>query len=134
MLGKRYLKEVESITARKLHPNQLAELKKAIKSKKYERLSKQATEDSRKEFGEIKDSLIKEWEQQTGQKWPTEKKQITIKETGKREWRTVKYDAHHVVYNRYGGDNKWWNIHPAKSGVEHQNGIHRGLGEILFPN
>jgi hypothetical protein len=133
LLGGRYLKEVEKITGRALHPTQLAELKKAIRSKKYGRLTKEATEDSRKEFNEIKDALIKEWEQHTGQKWPTEKKQINIKDTGKREWRTVKYDAHHLIYNRYGGDNKWWNIHPARSGVEHQNGIHKGLGELLFP-
>ncbi|UOQ68851.1 polymorphic toxin-type HINT domain-containing protein [Hymenobacter volaticus] len=133
LLGGRYLKEVEKITGRALHPTQLAELKKAIRSKKYNRLTKEATEDSRKEFNEIKDTLIKEWEQHTGQKWPTEKKQINIKETGKREWRTVKYDAHHLIYNRYGGNNEWWNIHPARSGVGYQDGIHKGLGELLFP-
>ena len=134
LLAGRYLKEIKTITGRALHPSQIAELKRAIKAKDYQRLSKEATEESRKIFSETKDDLIKQWEQHTGQKWPTEKKQILIKDTGKREWRTVKYDAHHVIYNRHGGNNTWWNIHPAKSGIEHQNGIHRGLGELLFPN
>lgn len=34
------------------------------------------------------------------------------------------YDAHHIIENKYGGDNEWWNIHPAKFPDEHQGGIH----------
>lgn len=34
------------------------------------------------------------------------------------------YDAHHIIENSYGGEHKWWNIHPAKFPDEHQGGIH----------
>ncbi|TPN89237.1 hypothetical protein [Aquimarina algicola] len=34
------------------------------------------------------------------------------------------YDAHHIIENHYGGDSKWWNIHPARFPDQHQVGIH----------
>ena len=30
-----------------------------------------------------------------------------------------------VIENSYGGNNEWWNIHPARFTNEHQAGIHR---------
>jgi UPF0720 protein yxiD len=30
-----------------------------------------------------------------------------------------------VIENSYGGNNEWWNIHPARFPNEHQAGIHR---------
>ena len=35
-----------------------------------------------------------------------------------------KYDAHHIIENKYGGDNEWWNMHPARFPDQHQRGIH----------
>lgn len=35
-----------------------------------------------------------------------------------------RYDAHHIIENKYGGDNEWWNIHPAAKPQEHQRLIH----------
>ena len=86
-------------------------------------------EANRKDFNKKKNQLIKQWEEETGQKWPTEtyvnSKGIT---------KTRKYDAHHIIENKVGGKNEWWNITPAKNGSEHQGGIHRkgGAAEILF--
>jgi predicted ribonuclease toxin of YeeF-YezG toxin-antitoxin module len=34
------------------------------------------------------------------------------------------YDAHHIIENKFGGNNEWWNMHPAKFPDEHQRGIH----------
>ena len=55
--------------------------------------------------------MIKEWEENTGQKWP-------IDEKGNR------YQLHHIIEQQYGGPNEWWNSHPAKFPDEHQGGIH----------
>lgn len=60
--------------------------------------------------------LKNEWENQTDQKWPKDK--LTGKD----------YEAHHIIENKYGGPNEWWNIHPARGGKknvnQHQSGIH----------
>lgn len=30
----------------------------------------------------------------------------------------------YIIKNKYGGDNEWWNIHPAAKPQEHQRLIH----------
>ena len=85
-------------------------------------MSPEEVKANRKDFNKKRNKLIKEWENETGQKWPIDPR------TGN------KYDAHHIIENKYGGKNEWWNITPAKNGSEHQGGIHRsgGAAEELF--
>ena len=79
----------------------------------------------RNEFNKIKSNLIEEWERNTGQKWPTYTEDVISPNTGKVVRKAGdKYDAHHVIENSFGGENEWWNIHPAKFPNEHQSGIH----------
>ena len=60
--------------------------------------------------------------------------QCTKKDDYKADGRLLKvagqpYDAHHIVELSNGGDNAWWNIHPAGFPYEHQAGIH-GAGSL----
>jgi len=93
-------------------------------------LEAKLVEANRKDFNKKKNQLIKQWEEETGQKWPT-----FVNTKGKIQ----EYDAHHIIENKVGGKNEWWNITPAKGGKrdlgnEHQSGIHRkgAPAEILF--
>ena len=124
-----YIDDVQKITGRNLNPKQKEFLKNDLRENEYKRLSTGDVEINRVDFNNKRPNLIKQWEKETGDKWPTE---TYVNSKGKTK--TRKYDAHHVVENKYGGKNEWWNITPAKRGYEHQSGIHRkdGPAEILF--
>ena len=134
LLARRYMREVEMLTKLKVHPKQLVELKKAIKSKKYTKLTVEETAKSRKEFNKVKNSLIEKWEKETGQIWPKYDKDVLSKKGVPYIKKGDKYDAHHLIENTHGGEHEWWNIHPAKNPDIHQGGIHGkdGLSRILF--
>lgn len=124
-LIKRYIKDVEMRTSRKLSKNQIDKLKEALRNKEYQKLSPIETRKHRRAFNKIKDKLIEEWEIKTGQKWPTYSEDIISENTGEPVRRKGdKYDAHHIIENSFRGEHEWWNIHPAKFPNEHQSGIH----------
>lgn len=69
-----------------------------------------------REYRRNRNRIITEWERNTGQIWP-EGSQV-----------------HHIIPQRYGGPNEWWNVHPALP-RQHQGGIH-GSGsptQNVFP-
>ncbi|RDU23251.1 T7SS effector LXG polymorphic toxin [Anaerosacchariphilus polymeriproducens] len=124
-LIKKYIRDIETRTGIKLSDNQIDELKNALKNKEYKKLTTNEIARHRIEFNKVKNSLISEWEAKTGQKWPTYTEDVISAKTGKVVRKAgSKYDAHHIIENSYGGENKWWNIHPAKFPNEHQAGIH----------
>ncbi|MBY6088134.1 T7SS effector LXG polymorphic toxin [Priestia flexa] len=124
-LIKRYIKDVEMRTSRKLSKNQIEKLKEALRNKEYQKLSPIETRKHRRAFNKIKDKLIEEWEIKTGQKWPTYSEDIISENTGEPVRRKGdKYDAHHIIENSFRGEHEWWNIPPAKFPNEHQSGIH----------
>lgn len=73
----------------------------------------------------FKDNLIAEWEQQTGQAWPTTME--LNQRTGNIE--PKKYQAHHIIPQEFGGPHAWWNMHPAHKDI-HQGGIHGKNSEL----
>ena len=119
LLARRYLRQVEQITGMTVHPKQLVEIRNALKTKKYTKLSAAQTAKSRKRFKRVKNKLIKEWEQQTGRTWPKYDKQVLDKNGDVFREVGDPHDAHHLIENTYGGDHKWWNIHPASSPIQH---------------
>jgi predicted ribonuclease toxin of YeeF-YezG toxin-antitoxin module len=100
-----------------------------LRENKYTRLSPTEVKANRADFDKNLPKIWKEWEAKTGKNWP---KETYVDKNG--VTKTRNYDAHHVVENKYGGKAEWWNITPAKRGVEHQSGIHRadGPAEQLF--
>jgi hypothetical protein len=134
-LVKRYFKHIEDMTGRPVHPSQIERLKDALRAKNYERMTAAQVEAHRNAFESIKDRVIRDWERETGQVWPTYTEDLPGK--GGKILRKAgdKYDAHHIIENKVGGDHEWWNMHPAKFPDEHQGGIH-GAGSPsreLFP-
>lgn len=124
-LIKRYVKDVEGRTSRKIPKNQVEKLKEALRKKEYKKLTPLQTRKHRRAFNKIKDQLIEEWEKNTGQTWPTYSEDVISKKTGEPvRKKGDKYDAHHIIENSFEGEHEWWNIHPAKFPNEHQSGIH----------
>lgn len=96
-----------------------------MEKNKYSKLSKDEIKAARISFNNNKNSLIEEWEKNTGQTWPTYSEDIISEKTGQIYiHKGDKYDAHHLIELSYGGEETWWNIHPAKRPSEHQGGIH----------
>jgi len=121
-LAHQYKKEVEALTGLAVHPKQIVEIKKALRAKKYAKLTEQETAKSRKAFNNVKNSLIEKWEKETGQNWPRYDQDVLSKKGKPYIKKGDKYDAHHLIENTYGGEHEWWNIHPARNPDIHQAG------------
>lgn len=131
----KYIDEIENITNKKLSKTQLDELADALKKNEYTKLNAQELLSARKEFNSSKKALISKWEEMTGEKWPVYSEDVISPTTGKVLRKAGdRYDAHHIVELSNGGNNEWWNLHPAKFPNEHQGGIHgtNGLAGDLF--
>ena len=134
-LAKEYIRDVESKTGLKLHKNQIEQLKAALREHKYEKMTPLETLKHRNKFNSVKNKLISEWEEKTGQTWPRYTEEVYDKKGRVARDIGQPYDAHHIIENNFGGPHEWWNIHPAKFPDEHQAGIH-GKGSPsnkLFP-
>ncbi|MGN7378813.1 T7SS effector LXG polymorphic toxin [Bacillus sp. FSL R5-0397] len=122
---KKYVRDIEGRTGRELPKNQIDNLKAALRNKEYSKMSPIETAKHRAKFDSVKNKVIKEWERNTGQKWPVYNENIISEKTGKViRKKGDKYDAHHIIENTFGGEHEWWNMHPAKFPNEHQAGIH----------
>jgi len=121
LITKNYVREVERITNLGVEGKQLNQLKQAMQQQEFKKLDYNSYTKHRKDFEKIKVKLRKEWEVNTGKKWPKYEKAIGNKKIGDN------YDAHHLIQVDHGGPNTWWNIHPANIG-EHSE-IH-GTGSI----
>lgn len=127
--ARRYLVDLEAQTGFKVTADQRANLADALRQQEFTKLSPELSDINRKEFGKVKDGLIKQWETNTGQVWPRYEENIYAK-NGNTISRKAggPYDAHHIIESSFGGPNEWWNIHPARFPDQHQGGIHRAGG------
>jgi hypothetical protein len=112
LLAKHYVSQMQDITKMNLNPKQQWYLKLALRSERFELLSSEAQKVHRAEFNSQLSKIRKEWEQNTGQKWPTYKVEEVIK-PGIIGIKNYNYVAHHIIQANHGGPNTWWNIHPA---------------------
>ena len=130
-----YLNDLQLQTGRKITDIQAHELQKHLNGdQQYLYVGKVKTAANRRVFNRKKAELINEWEQKTGETWPTYSEAYITKSGN--EYKSVgdPFDAHHLIENSYDGDAEWWNIFPAKFPTEHQAGIHRkdGPASVLF--
>ncbi|WP_342492470.1 T7SS effector LXG polymorphic toxin [Bacillus sp. FSL M7-0003] len=122
---KKYIRDIEGRTGRELPKKQTEKLKEALRNKEYKKMTPIETAKHRAEFDKVKNTVIKKWEENTGQKWPEYNENVISEKTGKIiRKKGDKYDAHHIIENTFGGEHEWWNMHPAKFPNEHQAGIH----------
>jgi hypothetical protein len=134
LLAKRYLNQMQDITKLNLDPKQVRLLKVALRDQKFELLSSEAQVAHRNQFKSLLPKIRKEWELNTGQKWPTYQV-IERNKQGIEQLVPKNYEAHHIIQVSHGGPNKWWNIHPALR-KEHMD-IHWGEGSTakqIFTN
>lgn len=130
----KYLKEVEKITKREIKPQQMEKLKQALKEQDYVKLDPEKSKIYRRYFDKSRESHIKDWEKNTGDKWPVYAEDVlnnageVVRKAGQ------KYDAHHLIESSFGGPNVWWNLHPAAFPNEHQLGIHaaNSIANMIF--
>jgi hypothetical protein len=131
-----YVRDIGVQTGMPLTRQQRALLAEDLRVNGYSRLSPEAAAAHRAEFGRMKSDLIREWEANTGQSWPTYSQDVASRNGTVIRRVGQPYDAHHVIESSYGGPNKWWNIHPARFPDQHQGGIHRSgsPGRTIFGN
>ena len=126
-----YLKDIQSQTGYRIEPNQRMELFEYIRTHGTVKPSQQELARRRAEFGKNRDALIREWEKNTGKKWPTYTEPVISSRTGRIIKPTgSKYDAHHIQPLENNGGNIWQNITPARYPEQHQGGIHRADGPL----
>ena len=82
-----------------------------------------------KEWEEVRGDVKREWERQTGQKWPTYDKPLMSKSGRPYKDASDDWEAHHIIPKNNGGPHEWWNMHPVPR-PDHQTIIH-GAGSAL---
>lgn len=130
----KYLEEVEDITKRKIKPEQMEKLQKALKEQNFVKHTPEDSKLHRRLFDYAKDKLIDEWEKNTGEKWPVYAEDVlneageVLRHAGQR------FDAHHLIESCFLGPNEWWNLHPAAFPFEHPNAIHaaKSMAKLVF--
>lgn len=100
-----------------------------VKTETIERISPEKVKELREEFSDIKNNLIKQWEDINGIEWPRYKDYVynengvVIRKPGDR------YDAHHILSLCFGGKNEVSNITPMHCNEHYDSkGIHRNDG------
>lgn len=128
-----YFADMEYQTHRKIPEKQKQLVIDFLNKSDIYKLDTQAIKTHRADFDKKRKVLIKEWESNTGEKWPTYDKDVIIKGKVVRR-KGQNYDAHHIIELSWNGDNAWWNLTPAAYPNEHQGGIHRkgGVSAELF--
>src|SRR5690606_8968139 len=127
--SRRYLNDLEAQTGFKVTADQRTNLANALREQEFTKLSPDLAKTHRAEFNRVKDDLITQWEQSTGQAWPRYTEDVLAKNGVTVVRRAGQpFDAHHIIESSYGGPNQWWNLHPARFPDQHQGGIHRAGG------
>src|SRR5699024_10734736 len=80
---KKYIRDIEGRTGRVLPKNQTEKLKEALRNKEYKKMSPIETAKYRAEFDKVKNKVIKDWEENTGQKWPVYNENVISEKSGK---------------------------------------------------
>ncbi|APM40253.1 hypothetical protein [Clostridium kluyveri] len=126
-----YFEDIEANTGRNLtHEQKNSVIEEIGKNPHNQKLTGQAYKDHRADFNNQKDDLILEWEQNTGQTWPTYENDVLSKNGNVYIKAGDKYDAHEIIPNVYNSPLEWWNLHPAARPGEHQGGVHGTDGAI----
>ncbi|NRA45316.1 MAG: hypothetical protein HRU09_10215 [Oligoflexales bacterium] len=130
----RYLDDIEQQTNLVIGEEQRALIFNALSTQTFSMVDFQTNRKFHKRFQRKKARLIKEWEKETGQKWPRYYKDIYNDKGEVLRFKGQTYDAHHIIECIFSGPAEWWNIHPAATPDEHQEGIHRyqGLAWWIF--
>lgn len=127
-----YLDDIEMQTGVKIQKKQRKALLNELRNNSHEiKLVGTEYRQHRKDFNDMKADLIKAWEDNTGQKWPTYSQDVISKKKGDVYILAgSNFDAHEIIPNVYDSPLEWWNLHPAANPNQHQGGIHRSGAPI----
>ncbi|MEH6462283.1 hypothetical protein V7714_20525, partial [Chitinimonas sp. JJ19] len=128
VIFKQYINEVESFSNFRLGMDQRNMLKDFLRQDNngLRKLSPQEAK-AHRWSNSTRDSLIKQWEELTAQKWPTYAADKLSKRGAVYIRKGEYFDAHEIIPNQYNAPHEWWNIVPAERPNAHQGGIH-GVG------
>lgn len=120
-LKQKYLEDVRSYSE---YPETI-DVEKVMKAD-FRKCSPEEKIKARTEFKQVKNDLIRQWEEKYGVKWPCNKEDIYddkghfVREAGKR------YDIHHIQPIEMGGKNVVDNITPLRADVHYDaKGVHK---------
>jgi 5-methylcytosine-specific restriction endonuclease McrA len=122
---RKYIRDLETRSKIKLHDDQLRALRDNLRSKKYEKLDTAAAKSHKDLYRQpkVKDKLIAEWQDKTGNTWPVYEENIISKNGIVQFEKGTQVQAHHLIHQSHGGPHEWWNIHPLHI-KQHQGGVH----------
>jgi RHS repeat-associated protein len=112
----RYFRQVENLTGFRIGAKQRALLSQDLRSNGSGVGSVKGSDlaATKAAFDKVKDKLIREWEENTGQNWPKYSQADIDSGFAQKGTRVGQpYEAHHIRQRADGGKNNWWNITPA---------------------
>ncbi|MFK7825952.1 MAG: hypothetical protein AB8G05_17500 [Oligoflexales bacterium] len=123
-----YLKDIELQTSLTIGDRQRTLILQALSSQTFYMVDYKTNRKFHRRFQRKKSKLIKKWEEETSLTWPRYYKDIYNDHGNIIRFKGQQYDAHHIIECIFAGPSEWWNIHPAHTQDEHQDGIHRLQG------
>ena len=120
-----YLEDIELQTGLAMGEKQRALVIHALSTQTFSMVDYETNKKFHRRFQRKKSRLIKEWEKETGLSWPRYYMDIYNDKGMVIRFKGQPYDAHHIIECVFAGPSEWWNIHPAATQEEHQEGIHR---------
>jgi predicted ribonuclease toxin of YeeF-YezG toxin-antitoxin module len=121
----KYRKQVATVSKIPLNSRQAGLLKDCLKTRSCMGWASNPTKFTKT----VKNKAIKQWEANTGQKWPTYSNNVLKPDGSILAKQGSKYDAHHIIPKGEGGPHEWWNMHPVPRPM-HQADVHGG-GSLL---
>ena len=127
--SKAYLKELGTQSGITIPKTQRNHIFNHARDTKIVKMEKEAYRAHEKLYGKpLSDAMKRDWEKNTGQKWP----QYGKWNEDKKIWQKVDVDLHHIIPQRYGGPHEWWNAHPMHPGNHTgKGGLHPDSSSIL---
>ncbi|USO01601.1 MAG: hypothetical protein H6849_00930 [Alphaproteobacteria bacterium] len=130
VLAAHYVRDMERMSGVSFTTKQKSHLEHALRTQRFSRLAAAEKSTHTSKFGGLRESLISEWERETGNLWPTYRERVFSRRTGDVIGEIgERYQAHHIIPQQNGGPHKWWNMKPVRID-DHLGGLH-GSGSAL---
>lgn len=129
-----YISEIERLTETKIPEMQKQKILEFVKENPLQHLTKEERNQAKKQYNVKRGRMIKDWEMNTGKKWPYSGGSLKNERGRLLSNKPVRHQLHHIILISYGGPNQWWNSHPAENDAHVKIHAKESVSKKIFEN
>lgn len=129
-----YISEIERLTETKIPEMQKQKILEFVTENPLQHLTKEERNQAKKQYNLKRGHMIKDWELNTGKKWPYSGSRLKNERGRLLSNKPVRHQLHHIILISYGGPNKWWNSHPAHNDAHVKIHGKESVSKRIFEN